>query len=232
MDQTQLNLHKVTAQLPALSIEGSGEVPTTLPYPLLRQPGYSTSFQSLRDLIMKPFRLPNIIVDSSFTSWSLLISALQPTFHQWVPKLMENSVSPLFNINLTLMVPGHQFAVTKLAITYLPNMVGESHIFYPFAGNTSSDFSATSPLFKYNIISATNGIMFDIAPTSNTVKIKSSIPTNYPMNPADKSNLDANPLFGGFYLTNIVPLRFGMDLTQIVISPLINLTDVSFMPWR
>lgn len=232
MDQTQLNIHKITATLPALSIEGSGEVPTTIPYPLLRQPGYSTSFLSLMELITKPFRLPNIIIDSSFTSWSFLITALQPIFHQWVPKLMENTVSPLFNVNLTLMVPGHQFAVIRLAITYLPNMVDDTSIFNPTASETAISFANTYPNVKYNTIVSTRGIMFDIAPTSNTIKIKSSIPSNYPMNPADKTNIENNPLFGGFYLTNIVPVRFGMDLTQIVISPLINLTDVQFMPWR
>lgn len=235
MDQTLLNPHTIDVKLSALSIEGSGDAPITQQQPFYRSPGYSTPNLELMQLLTKPFYLPIITVDSSFTSWNFLVTSFQPFLHQWVPKFVENFVSPLFNINLTFMIPGHQFAVVKLGFTYVPNLVANDKIFVADAGGNDINVYSTSIMQKYNVVASLRGTFVDISPNSNTVTVKSSIPSPYPMNPADKSNSDPNGFnvyFGGFRIDSIVPPRFGMDITKIELQPMVNLTDVALMPWR
>lgn len=231
MDQTSLNAETLITQLPALTIQGHGEAlekPTTLLY---RQPGYSTPNLDLMSLITKPMYLPPVTIDSSFVSWQMLISSLQPTFNQWIPKFIENFVSPRFNLQLTLVIPGHQFAIVKLGATYIPSLVADNYSFVPSSTYKTVRLDNLSVYSKYNLIRATNGVMFSLADSSKTITLKSTIPTNYAMNPLDLTNLDRNILFGGFYLCPITPVRFGMSLTSVIVRPIMNLVDVSLMPW-
>lgn len=232
MDQSLLNPHTINTKLSALSIEGSGDAPPPVTELFYRQPGYSTNNLDLMGLLTKPFYLPNITIDSTFDHWTFLLTAFQPYLHQWVPKFIENFVSPLFNVRITFMVPGHQFAVLRLGLSYLPTLIDDNVIASYTAASTGIDISTTTVTGRYNQTRAANGIFFDTSPSSNTVSIQSNIPSNYPMNPMDIAELGNNPLFGGFRLLRITPVRFGMDLTSISIKPLINLVDVSLMPYR
>lgn len=232
MDPSLLQQHNITTKLSALSIEGSETPVKSFNEPLYRQPGYSTQNLNLLQLMSKPLFLNPVTVDSTFLYWSFPILALQPIFHQWIEPFIKNFCSPRFNINLTLNIPGHQFAVVKFGAAYIPGMVGEDQIYFPNPSDPTIPFRSNTPRITYNQVRAANGVFFSLCSSSKTVNLKSTIPTNYPMNPMDKTNVADNPQFGGFYINAVTPIRFGMSLTNITIRPVINLTDLALMPWN
>lgn len=234
MDQASLIPNSVIQNFSALAIQGSGEAAKNLTTPLYRQPGYSTNNLSLMELITKPFRLTPFKIDSSFTSWVVLLDSFQPLVHQWIPKFLENFVSPRFNIQLTIMIPGHQFAVLKLGAVYDPSMFTSTEVYRPHgsSGNFIKAITGSDTVpHKFNYVTSLNGVMKELSPSPITFQLKSSIPTNYPMNPANTTDLAANIPFGGFHIIPITPIRFSSSLTEITVQPFINLCDVEMTPW-
>nr|WPV63623.1 MAG: hypothetical protein [Wufeng shrew polycipivirus 4] len=230
MDQTALQIETITSKLPALLIEGAGDKLQNLMTPLYKQPGYSTSNLGLLELLMKPIYLPPIEIDSTFTRWIYPLNAMQPLIHDWISRFIENFKSPRFNVLLTFVCPGHQFAVGKFGLAYLPNMLTNGDL--PTYSRSTPPFQPSiATTASYNGIRSLNGVFFEVTDTSKTIAVQSSIPTNYPMNPMDLTLPDRAPLFGGFRFTHIGPVRFGMSLTSITVRPMISLVDVTLTPW-
>lgn len=234
MDQATIVPNTIVQKFSALVIQGSEDVQTNLKTPLYRQPGYSTKNLELMQLITKPFALDPIVIDSSFEKFSLMISSAQVLMHQWMPKFLENFISPRFNLQLTIVLPGHQFAVLQLGGAYHPTMLDDNTIYYPAAlGTYNVPNGSNGPIpYKYNVIRSLNGSFVELSSSPTSLVLRSNIPINYPTNPIDTVNLGNNVFFGGFLVIPIVPIRFSQSLTSVVARPYLNLMDVEFTPWK
>lgn len=231
MDQTSLSPPIINTKLAALAIESAGDKQQSMVSPLLRQPGYSTKNLELLELLSKPVYLPSFTVDPTFNDWFFPITPSTVLQNPWVAHLMSNFMSPVFDANLTLVVPGHQFAVGLFGVAYVPNMVGDNAIFYPDSTTTFQLIGGgINTTTAYNRIVALNGTIFSLTESAKTICTKSSTPSNFPMNPLALAN-PALPL-GGFWFRRISPLNFGMSLTSFTVRPILNLTNVALMPWR
>lgn len=233
MDSSALNALTLIEQQPAADFLGHQLAPTNIPLQMYKQPGYSTSNLSLIELLTKPQVLPAVTIDSSFTFYEFPISSFQPMLHQWIPKFINNFVSPLFDLELEFHIPAHQFAIAKFGATYCPTMNGivPFTITPPGAVNTLS-FNFGRIEHKYNFIRATGGAFFNISESSQCVKVTAILPRNTPMNPLDRDNIDNCLMYGSISLLNITDLRFGLDLTSFQIRPFVRMINVSLMPWK
>lgn len=233
MDQATIVPNTIVQKFSALAIQGSEDVKSNLKTPLYRQPGYSTKNLELMQLICKPIALEPIVIDSSFDRFVFMISSAEVLVHQWMPKFMENFISPRFNLRLSIMLPGHQFAVLELGGAYVPTMLTNSTIYVPSEFQDTTLVSSTSATsYKHNIIQSLNGTFIELSSSPTTMILESNIPINYPTNPVDTVNLDKNVFFGGFIVLPIVPIRFSQSLTSVVARPYLNLMDVEFTPWK
>jgi len=116
MDQATIIPNTIVQKFSALYIDSSGDTPITSKTPLYRQPGYSTQNLDLMQLLSKPIALPPITIDSSWTHWTNMISSLEPIFRPWALKFLDDFISFRFNLQVTLVLPGHQFAVCSLVV--------------------------------------------------------------------------------------------------------------------
>lgn len=233
MDSSAFNALTLIEQQPAADFLGHQLAPTNIPLQMYKEPGYSTSNLNLIELLTKPQVLPAITIDSSFSAFEYAISAFQPMVHQWIPKFLQNFVSPIFDLQLEFHIPAHQFAVAKFGATYCPTMNGISSLSITPPGAVlpiTFDLSRTDR--KYNFIRATGGAFFNISESSQCVKVTAILPRNTPMNPLDRDDINNSLMYGSIILLNVTDLRFGLDLTSFQIRPFVRMINVSLMPWR
>lgn len=231
MDQSSLVPNNIITNFSALAIQGSEELKQNITTPLYRQPGYSTNNLNLMQLLSKPIALPSITMDSSFNRFLFPIRSLTVLMNQWMPKFIENFVSPRFNLILKMVIPAHQFAVLKLGAAYDPAIIDDTHSYRPAQVPLNIVDISNSISHRYNVIRALNGTFVEVSSSPVTISLKSDIPINYPMNPIDTINTVNNVTFGGFFMLPITPIRFSESLTSITIRPFIHLADLELTPW-
>lgn len=233
MDQASIVPTTIVQKFSALSIEGSEDAQSNFKSPLYRQPGYSTKTLELMQLMSKPLGLPPITIDSTFAEYTYMISSIEVTLHQWVEKFLQNFISPRFNLRLTLILPGNQFAVLQLGGAYIPSLLDEQTVYC--VGSEAifnAPLSTHSVALKHNQIVSLGGAFIELSSSPSSMVLTSNIPINYPTNPLDSNTIARNVFFGGFRIIPIVPIRFGDSITSVTARPYLNLCDLEFTPWK
>lgn len=236
MDPSELIPKSIVSDFSALVIQGTASPSKNITTPLYRQPGYSTKNLELFQLICKPIALDSITIDATFESYRFFITALTPTIFEWVDQFMKHFVCFRFNIQLNLVIPGHQFAIMLLGGAYDPSAYSDINGPRLWTlggiGNIGVPTGVTAPQIKYNYITTLNGNFVETSESPVTLSLKSDIPINYPMNPIESTlPSEFNVFLGAFMILPIVPPRFPGTLTSITARPFINLCDIEYTPW-
>lgn len=218
-------------QQSSLDVTGQIIKNTSSPVPRYQIPGLTGDAMGLMDLVSKPLRIDKFIIDNTFAMKEYDVTANILTYFggTLLEQYLKFHMYPLFDVEITFQITGHQFFIAYLGAWYDPLAYNDG----PILTNLSSA-PADLDIGFYNECLSMEGVFSRISDGSSMMQVICNLPrsTSYhdklPTNAADPT---VPQYFGTVKIAPIVPCRSTKTPT-VNCNVFMRLTNVRLAPWQ